>query len=388
MKITFLGYAVPRELENYFDGLSVAGNKMQTGIIHALKEYGCDISVISVPPLIPYPYGRALHSKRRWATDHSGIRYLLITFINLPIVKQFHQTISVFIELLKNTKKGEILLTFNAFPQIGVPASLVQKIRSLIFIPLLADLPIDDLEGRRGISKLLRRAFDYLTEWSILNSNRLIVLSDAAANEYAPKLPSLCIEGGVDSAETQRYCSVKKTRKNVVYTGALTAYSGIREAINAMQYVKSPDIILEIYGAGPLEEEIKSLIRGCNNVLLHGRISHNEILEIQSDAWLLINPRLLLDPISTMTFPSKIFEYMLSSTPVLTTKMKSFSERYSDLLYHCESSDPLHIAKRIDEIAELQESELRNTACRAFLYVAENKTWQAQAGRIVEFIKK
>lgn len=386
MKILFVGYAVPASLQNEFDGLSIAGNKMQLGLINALKEHGHQVSVVTIPPLAPFPRGKFFYYHERRVIDFNGVVFYLIGFLNYPIIKQIQQVIMVFIKLLSTVERHQVILTFNAFPQVSIPVLLLKYLRSVKFIPILADLPIDDLEKRRGVSKILRSLFDLLTRKSIIRADKIIVLNERAAKEYGAHLPYLCIEGGVDWAEVNRYCAVSRRSRNLVYTGALTAYSGIREIIAAMQFVSTPDVVLEIYGSGPLENEVSLSAKKFKNIKFLGKKTHSEILKIQSDAWLLVNPRSLSDPIGAVTFPSKIYEYMLSSTPIVTTRLASLGEKYSDLMYFFDKPDPRAMASKLDSILMVPEFCRRQTACRAFTYVVENKIWINQASAIADFI--
>ena len=109
-------------------------------------------------------------------------------------------------------------------------------------------------------------------------------------------------------------------------------------------------------------------------------------MQKQREAWLLINPRKTDDLIAKVTFPSKTFEYMLSGTPVLTTRLNGYSDEYMDKLFFMETDSAEDIAKSIILIAQKEEYELREITKRAHTFICETRVWKTQAKKIVNFI--
>ena len=89
-----------------------------------------------------------------------------------------------------------IVLSFNLFPQIGIPMRILkQQYPKIKTVSLLADLPIDDTKGQRSVlSKMLRRLFDQSTWKSISNCESFIVLNEYVAKQYLSKKTSIVIE--------------------------------------------------------------------------------------------------------------------------------------------------------------------------------------------------
>ena len=125
-----------------------------------------------------------------------------------------------------------------------------------------------------------------------------------------------------------------------------------------------------------------------NNVRYWGKVDNNSMKRIQREAYLLINPRPVENLISKVTFPSKIFEYMVSGTPVLTTRLNGFTEEYYDKMFFVENNEPNQLAGKINEVMGLPRSVLRKKALLARQFVLENKTWEKQCNKIYEFIKE
>lgn len=392
MKILFLGSATSREMVKQLSGGSVAGNKMQVNVLECLNQYSdVEIVALSVLSIASFPNDKTIYVKKDNIKISEGLSAILIPFLNFPIIKQIWQTLSVYFEAKKILKEDNesIIFTFNLFPQQGLPLMWLKKKYNCKVVSLLADLPIDDDYERHGISKIFRKIFDALTQKSILSCDNLIVLNENAIREYAPKSNYIIVDGGVDLNEYDLNFSKKnKKTKNIVYSGALVEYNGIKNLIEAMNYIQDKNIELHIYGSGLLEDYVIKKSNELPNVKYFGKIPNDEMLKKQREAWLLVNPRPIDDPIACVTFPSKIFEYMLSGTPVLTTKLNGFTKEYYDKMFFVEDSNSKSMAKKIDEISLKSNQEIESIANKAYNFVVEYRSWSKQSERIYDFIRK
>lgn len=392
MKILYLGAVTNRDMIEKLSGGSVAGNKMQLNLLENLVQYSdVKIDILSNLSIAAFPKDKKVYVKKDNIELSDGLSATQIPFINFPIIKQVWQTISIYNEAkaILSKDKDYIIFTFCLFPQQGLPLLLLKKRYGCKVVSLLADLPIDEDYGRKGVSKILRKIFDKLTRVAILACDNLIVLNKEVINQYAPNANYIVIDGGIDLKEYEINVYTKKSRtKNIVYSGALFEYNGIINLINAMNFVKDDTIELHIYGNGLLEQYVREKAKELPNVKYFGKISNEEMRKKQRDAWLLINPRSVDDPISKVTFPSKIFEYMLSGTPVLTTKLNGFTEDYFDKMFFMENNEIETIAKHIDEIALMPDVKLMKIANKSRDFVIANKSWKKQTKLIYEFIKR
>jgi glycosyltransferase involved in cell wall biosynthesis len=393
LKVLFLGYAVDENIANSLTGVSVAGNKMQLCILKNLARYeDIDLDVITIYPVAAFPHDNNIFIKKDVINLYNNIKAIKAAFLNVPILKQLWQTMSVYCEAKRIVKedKNTIVFSFNLFPQIGLPLVWLKKKYHCNTIALLADLPIDDKTDRRGISKIFRDLFDRLTRKSISECDHLIVLNKHAVERYVPGKDHIVVEGGIDIEEYSKisgdYGSYERSQKNIVYSGALTEYSGIMSLIEAMKYVRDSSVQLHIYGSGYLQTSVEKAVKYNANIQFFGRVSNQEIKCIQKNAWLLVNPRLIDDPISCVTFPSKIFEYMLSETPILTTRLNGFTDEYSDKMYFVESNNPRVIASKINELTNIAPDNLTEMGNRAHQFVTTEKTWEIQCRKIYRYL--
>jgi glycosyltransferase involved in cell wall biosynthesis len=390
MNIIFLGYTIDKEKASHLYGASVAGNKMQINVLKELSKYkNVKIDSVTVYPVAAYPRGK-IYIKKERIYLFPNFYSIKISFLNLPIMKQLFQIISVYLQgrVLTKKKKNSILLTFNMFPVMGIPAVLLKKRYGCKVVSILADLPIDDTINRKKIGSFFRMIFDLLTKYCIKKCDKLIVLNENAIKEYAPNIDYIVVEGGIDEEDITKLETFEKKKKIILYSGALAQYSGILNLIKAMKYVTEVEAVLHIYGGGQLVEHIKEITDELSNVTYCGKVDNERMKVLQQEAYILVNPRPITDAISKVTFPSKIFEYMLSGSVVLTTRLNGFTPEYENKLFFVDSNEPKILGEKINEILKIPYEELKVFGLRTRNFVIQNKRWDRQCSKIVKFLEK
>ena len=391
MKLIYVGYAIDKNLCDSQIGASVAGNNMQLGILDELiDKKDIDLDVITVYPTASYPTVRDIVFRKEYIKVTDKVRSTLIGFINIPFLKEITQAISILTSTKKilNENDNVKILTFNARPSISIPLLILKKIYKFEIICLLADPPVD-IQERFGLKKIIMNIFWNIIRKSILYYDKIIALNKEAINIYAPKKPYLIVDGGISINESDYIdlnSEYEKDKKIILFTGALTEYNGIIEMIEAMDLISDEMIELHIYGSGPLEEYVRKKSQLMSNVIYKGVVSNKKIKIIQREATLLINPRRTNDLISKVTFPSKMIEYMLSGTPVLSTKLNGLSDEYLEHIYLINSLEPLELAKTIKDVLEYDSSDRYIKQENARLFILNNKTWNVQVNKIYNFI--
>jgi len=391
MKVLFLGYAISMEEANKITGASVAGNKMQLSILEYMNNAIDELYSVTVYPLASFPQAKKIYVGKEELLISEKLKSLRVPYWNIPILKQVSQIISIYRFARRYVKNNQdaVIVTWNMYPQVGIPAVWLQKKYGASIIPILADLPIDDNYQRTGLSSWLRRIFDDSTVKNIKKADKVIALNKHAVAKFAQGIEYLIIEGGVEPKDYQEQERDKKgliSEKRIIYGGSLAEYSGIKELVDAMRYVQDDNISLCIYGDGYWKEYVKECKQ--KNVNYCGMVSNAEMLNMQKEAWLLVNPRPIDDKIAQVTFPSKIFEYLMSGTPVLSTRLNGFTEEYFDKMFWVEKNTPQELAKAINEISDFSEDELELLANKARYFILEEKNWKAQCDKIIAFLKK
>ena len=171
-----------------------------------------------------------------------------------------------------------------------------------------------------------------------------------------------------------------------MYAGTLYKKYGIDTLIEVYEQLDT-DYELWIMGAGDYEEEIKKKAESNPMIKFFGVVSREEVMRREQEASLLLNIRNPKDEYTKYSFPSKMIEYMLSGTPVFTTKLPGFPADYDEYLYYNEEYTQEGLIRDLKKVLSLPEEELKEKGKRASEFVRNYKNCERQMAMVVEFIK-
>ncbi|RPF87494.1 MAG: glycosyltransferase family 1 protein [Rhizobiales bacterium TMED94] len=179
---------------------------------------------------------------------------------------------------------------------------------------------------------------------NILKSNKVKILTITNFHQH------YLIKSGVNEKKLNLYLNpieIKKTKYNknlsdsnsVIYAGRLNNEKGIKELLRTWEDVEKNNLILHIYGTGPLEEELVKKY-SSENIIFYGEVNNNIVIDAISKARAVITstkmyegqPRLLCEA-SSFGVPS-IFPSYGGMTEFFPNDYKfSFKQfDYNDLL--------------------------------------------------------
>ena len=390
MHIVYLGVVSRPDTANKARELSVAGNKMQYNLLKYLSKYDdVKIDVVSFYPYKARKYSRKLFVKTTKEKLFDNVDVYQVGYVNLPIIKQLILPLKTYKLARRLTAREDIVMSYDMYPTQGIPMSKLRKKVDGKTICLLADLSIGGVQKLRGIKKWLRWIYDKNTLSNIKKCGHYIVLNENVVKTYIPNCKYMVMDGGIEPLEfTDKGYYWDGKQKNIIYTGALVDYSGIMNLIKAMDFVKNTDIVLDIYGDGPLKSKIEEIAKKDSRIRYYGKVDNQEAMKKQQTAWLLANPRPVDTLIAQVTFPSKIFEYLMSGRPVMTTRLNGFSKDYDDLLFWVDGSDAELLAAKINQIDRETDEKLCSVAENARSYLLQNKTWAINAKVLYRFLNE
>ena len=219
--------------------------------------------------------------------------------------------------------------------------------------------------------------------------NMKVLLTDAMKHYVNKKnTPYIVIEGLVDN-EDSLLLNLKnqKHKKTCLYAGALNKKYGVGYLVEAFEKINMNDVELHIYGWGEFELELKQICKNNNNIKFFGTVSNDVIIKAEQEAVLLINPRFSNEEYTKYSFPSKNMEYMLSGTPLLTTKLPGMPKDYIKYVYLIENETSDGLAEQLKFILEKDINELESVGAMAREFVLKNKNNVIQAKKIIKMIK-
>ena len=116
-------------------------------------------------------------------------------------------------------------------------------------------------------------------------------------------------------------------------------------------------------------------------------VNNEDVVKAELEAALLINPRPTKEEFTQYSFPSKNMEYMVSGTPVLTTKLPGMPKEYYQFVYLFDDETVDGFAETIMSVLSLSEEERLKKGIESKKFVLERKNNVCQAKRIIELIK-
>lgn len=189
-------------------------------------------------------------------------------------------------------------------------------------------------------------------------------------------------------SRTHNYPDSKKrsTKKKIVYTGSLMYYDGTEELLNAVSRLSNEDIELKVYGNGPLKSMVETYASQYEHINYMGYLSNEKIGRVLQEADFLINPRISYFYTDIFGFPSKMVEYLLSGTPVITTSFSAMPKEYRDFVYLISEETAKGIEKSIVEAVhddpETQEKMVKN----AYDYIKKHNGYESIVREMVKFV--
>lgn len=392
MRLLFVGFILkPSEVMSY-KGASFAGNAMQLSYIKYLKSLGHEVDVLAFTPIAYFPKSRRFNIKSRRLQLTDEVSAYAPGFINLPFLKVLIQSAQAKKNIASWAKKDpgipKTIITYNAIPQLARNVTAYFNHANIKTISILADPPMDQL-NYSPIVKYFKKMEYKKTEKLIHKFNGIISLNTNSIKRYAPELPSIVIEGGVDEVEKTSHQEDKHSDfKRFIYAGALTTYSGCQELLDAIKLLPRKDIVFVFYGEGPLLESIESYAKEDQRVTYGGYLSRDEIQKVYQEADYLINPRKTDSEVSMYSFSSKLFDYLLSETPVLTTLFSGFPDAYIPYVNPINVDDSHALKESILMILDGDYAKLKKRAIDAKKWLLEEKNWTKQMKHLTEFIMK
>ena len=188
-------------------------------------------------------------------------------------------------------------------------------------------------------------------------------------------------------SQNERY-EITDGKKVIIYAGSIQRLYGIQNLVEGFVKANIPNAELRIFGSGDYRDELVGVAMEHENINYMGICSNEEVVRQEQRAMLLVNPRPIAPEYTKYSFPSKNMEYMISGTPVLTTKLPGMPKEYYPHVYFIEDETPEGISKVLQEICAKSLEERTQKGIQARQFVLDKKTNVAQAKKIIDFIQK
>ncbi len=371
---------------------SVASIVFESALLEGFCQNGAELEIHSFPMIPTFPNSKLLHFGGKSENLSCGYSCTWLNTVNLPIIKQItrrHSAKKVLKRWLKANADSGVVVTYSIPPFMAkdvVKYCKKYSVKSVAIVPdLLRDMYVNE-NAASPISKLkqlyIKPALKVQGEYSAY-----VYLTDAMHCVVAPEKPYMVMEG-IASVGNNSQTEEKATVRAIMYAGMLHEKYGIVNLLNAYESLSAENTQLWLFGEGTAVDEIKRRAENNPSIKYFGSVPRDEILRYEKSASLLVNPRDANEEFTQYSFPSKTIEYMLSGTPLLTTKLKGIPQEYFEYAFTAENNSAEALAAAIDNVLFQSEAALKAFGGRARRFVCEQKNSKAQAARIIKFISE
>ena len=405
LDILFLGKLFPKDIESDIkskmkSGMQDAANALQWNIIDGLDANECGtIKILDVLPVDSYPkrYTETYihkhifqHTKKYKSND------TVVGMTNITILKQFLTYTPIKKEVVKwlkiDSHKKKVVILYTASEVFLRIAKYVKAhYKAVQTCCIIADLP--EYSSARDL-KGIRRLYNDFQTWKCKNLYRFVdkfvLLTEAMAAKLEIESPYIVMEGIASSNDNvcidEAPLNIYDNTKYILYSGTLNYEFGIGILLKAFSLLKDKDVYLLICGVGEAEDAI----RRCqdNRIIYLGKIDRRQVILLQKNAIVLVNPRQNNHEFTKYSFPSKTMEYLASGTPVVAYKLDGIPDEYDQFINYVPDNSIESLARILTEICEKPESWRKEMGARAREFVLQNKNSIVQTKKILDLIRK
>ena len=391
MNILFLSRYYPGDLPSRCSaiskiGLDWAAHNLCTAIIKGFQDNGSPVTTINTPPMGSFP----AFSKSPFVPGCDDGSTTSLPYCNVAYLKRAdtqRRVRKAAAQWCRETKGEKVILFYN-FYNLEIIPRLKRDYPGTKAVLLVTDLP----EYANTGTSLLHRLNEMVSPQARVKDEKRLAAIDGfilLAPAMAERLPIggrpwIHVEG-IYNDETDPEAVAKSNHKVVMYTGNLGERYGIRTLLDAFSRIPSPDYRLWVRGNGGLEPLVRERAAKDSRIVLMGRKTRKELVTLQRQATLLVNPVLSKEQFTAYFFPSKTLEFMASGTPTLMAKLACMPVEYDEHLFYFKGEDSEQIAEQITEICSRPQEELDAFGKTASQFIMTHKTPKPQIARVLRF---
>ena len=357
--------------------LSPAGNRVQYGLINGLSKMGMPVRMVGHLPEPVWPKGRLKISAdtARLDTRFDG---KLVGYWNLPSFRM-RQLATRYgraaFDTVEEFGAPIAIISYNAYSYNVAAALSTSHQFKIPWICVVADVPESGSARSRHDDALEKAEGRIFLSWSEMKE------SGHSHN--------LHLDGTADGIKLDLEQALGKSRatKSIVYTGAMNRWAGVDYLVAAFTTIQRDDLRLTICGPGQPNSESRSLIENDPRIEFLGLVSEDKLWQVSENANVFVNPRPSNVPGNESNFPSKVLEYLTYGKPVVSTMTPGLSPEYGDVLIPVIEETVSGLAAAIDDASNLSRTELVETYHRTSKFIKESKTHEAQAERLLTWMR-
>lgn len=358
-------------------------------LTNAMRSSGTDVSLLSVLPVPNYPeYPRRI--VRASIIQQDGVHGVTLGFLNVVLLKHISRFLACITRGMRFIRlhQPRVLVVHGVHTPFLLFARLIKPLYRTSICVVMTDPPGVVREGDGKVVRMFKFIDRHLVRFLSTGFDGAICLTPALAEDFAPGVPSLIMEGFANP-ELSRIDFKKdyltSTRLHIAYAGGINAEYGVANLVRAFQRISDPTARLELYGRGPLDAWVLKQSEVDARIKHHGLVAHEDLIPRLAHASVLVNPRPAAQGFVRYSFPSKLLEYMALGVPVVTTRLDSLPKEYLPFFEVTEDDSVEALVQAIERVHNHYAVAVER-ALQGQVYVVQEKSVAAQGKRIAEFL--
>lgn len=372
--------------------------QQQAQKFHSLLSLGLShhVEQIDFITRVPLKYSRDAHGLRVESEKYNDLTYHYLPILRLSGLRYLSNLILSFLIAVQwsfKTRKSERAIICDVLNvSISIPAILVGKILRIKTLGIVTDLPesfLKDYSGDRFLGKTKRRLIRKLNESFIWAFDYYVLLTEQMNSKVNPhRNPYIVMEGIIDDSMKVIDNSFhdKYKEKVILYAGGLYLKYGIGRLLEAFHMIEDNDARLWLFGDGDAIDKINEVIQKDSRISYFGIKPNSLVVAEELKSLLLVNPRPTNEEYTQYSFPSKNMEYMVSGTPVVTTKLSGMPQEYLEYVYVFEDESVQGMANKLCLLMQMDRAQLHERGLSAKTFVVNHKNNISQAHRVTSLL--
>lgn len=390
--IIFLSGLFPKQQEeeilNDSKGvIQFAANTLQWAILEGLIENNCKMKSLNLPFVGSYPSKYLRKSFLERVFLYANVEIKNVHFSNIILYKFFSRYINLKKELNKIALKNEVLLIYSMNLSFVLAAVQTKRRYKNVKICLIVpDLPQFMNETQNVFYKILKNVEIHYLKKYLKKIDYFVLLTKAMASYLEIENKPWVVVEGIASQTKRVHINRQDEEVVLLYTGTLAKRYGIINLLKAFKEIPNKNFRLFISGDGDGKAEINEAIKVDSRIKYYGQLANSEILKMQSDADILVNPRLPDLEFTKYSFPSKTMEYLSSGTATIMYRLDGVPEEYYPYFFTPDTTSVEDLKSKILEISKFEKSYLTVFGKAAQKFIEDNKNAKIQTEKIINLL--
>ena len=351
-----------------------------------------DVDIISLYQQENFPKNELYFNRKSFRKDKIKISYM--PYINFPFIKEALFFINTCFKIIKwnnNSKDNERCIFSNIhYAHVSLADVAMGKLLNIKKVITFTDLSLytyskEKQKNMVWYKKMVIRPYIALVNRLQQSYDLYILFSKEMNNIVNPFNRPFIVMEGIYNKDELNFDKVKR-EKAIAYAGKLNKEVGVNKILEVFSKIKDQDLELWLLGSGDMEKDIIQASKKNKRIKFLGFKTRKEVFEYLKKAKVLVNLRNPKLEYTKYSFPSKTFEYMVSGTPFVTTKLDGIPKEYERYIFFTDYDNET-IIKEIEKILKMNEEEIETIGNNAREFVINNKSAVKQVEVINKFLK-